>query len=795
VNNDRLEPLIIQIPYWEVEVGRRLRGPDRQDMLTDGEADPSSSVRICRVKRGAVMLAAVGCLVAGAGIAGAEVVRVLPTRAVGDAVDVSANGRFVVAEDQEGGCGHGRQIVLFDRQTSQVECVSVGSDGFVGDDSSFTPSISADGQLIAFRSRATNLTPSCTPALFGDRIFIRNRRTHRTSCVTLAPSVPDVTFYKDPIISADGRLLVINAVSPTELAAVWEVFAIQLEAGEPSGAVERVSAGPSWSTPDGSSQYAVVSADGRFVAFQSEASNLVPNDPNARGADIFVRDRASMRTTCLTCEGAGTGYFPSISADGRFIVFSRLNSVYRVDLVTGEAVSVCPALQRLPRQAGETPRASISADGRFVLFVSGVTDLVAGDDNGAADLFAADLSAPATIQYTRVNLATDGVTQANADVRDFPKPVAMSADARVIAFISAARNLAPADAIGRSPSLFLARMPGRAGQIVTGAGGGGGPHVRMVDLAGVSAAAGDFFAYRSDFTGGASVAYGDLDGDGAADIVTGAGPGGGPHVRAFSAARYDSVAAVPHELAGFMAYDSAFRGGVSVAVGDVTGDGIPEIITAAGAGGIPHVRVFALRSRPDAWGRMDVYEYTGFLPYAAGFTGGVRVAVGDVDGDGVNEIITGAGPGGGADVEVFKLDGVRVMPVLSLLAYDTAFRGGVFVAAGDVDGDGRDDLITGADAGGGPHVRVFSVARGFTRVSELAGFMAYDPAFRGGVRVAGGDVDGDGRADIITGAGPGGGPHVLAVHRAADGTLSLAASFFAYTTNHTGGVFVAAAPH
>jgi hypothetical protein len=89
-------------------------------------------------------------------------------------------------------------------------------------------------------------------------------------------------------------------------------------------------------------------------------------------------------------------------------------------------------------------------------------------------------------------------------------------------------------------------------------------------------------------------------------------------------------------------------------------------------------------------------------------------------------------------------------------AYTSAFRGGVYVAAGDVNGDGFADIVTGAGAGGGPHVRVFDGVNG----SELFGFYAYPVGFPGGVRVAAGDVNGDGRADVITGAGPGGGPHV-----------------------------------
>ena len=109
----------------------------------------------------------------------------------------------------------------------------------------------------------------------------------------------------------------------------------------------------------------------------------------------------------------------------------------------------------------------------------------------------------------------------------------------------------------------------------------------------------------------------------------------------------------------------------------------------------------------------------------------------------------------------------------SFFAYDPAFGGGVTVAAGDVDGDGRADIITGAGPGGGPHVKVFSGAD----LSELASFFAYDAAFGGGVNVAAGDVNGDGLADIVTGAGLGGGPHVK-VFSGAD--LSELASFFAY---------------
>lgn len=237
-----------------------------------------------------------------------------------------------------------------------------------------------------------------------------------------------------------------------------------------------------------------------------------------------------------------------------------------------------------------------------------------------------------------------------------------------------------------------------------------------------------FFENQTAHRGGVRVAVGDVNGDGVDDIITAAGPGGGPHVSVYSGVD----GAVLHE---FFAFGESFTGGVFVAVGDTNDDGAEDIIVGPDAGGGPHVRVF------DGATGDRLQE---FQAYDAAFTGGVRVATGDINGDGVADIITGAGPGGGPHVKV--LDGVDGAELRSFLAFDPSFTGGVFVAGGQMNEIGADDLIVGGVHLGAPHVRVFD---GDT-IDALGVFPAFPNGFAGGVRVAIGDVNGDGSVDIIT---------------------------------------------
>ncbi len=213
-----------------------------------------------------------------------------------------------------------------------------------------------------------------------------------------------------------------------------------------------------------------------------------------------------------------------------------------------------------------------------------------------------------------------------------------------------------------------------------------------------------------------------------------------------------------------------FAGGVRLARADLDGDGKPEIITGAGPGGGPHVRTF----------KADGTPIKGFFAYAPGFTGGVNVSCGDFNGDGKADIVTGAGAGGGPHVRTFKADGT---PLAGWFAYSPSFTGGVDVAAGQIDGSGTADVVTGAGAGGGPHIRTFR-----SDGSPLAAWFAYSPGFIGGVRVTCGDVNADGRCEIATGPGPGGGPHV----RVFLGSGSEYASFMSLLPTMTNGLDVAA---
>ena len=323
------------------------------------------------------------------------------------------------------------------------------------------------------------------------------------------------------------------------------------------------------------------------------------------------------------------------------------------------------------------------------------------------------------------------------------------------------------DANACQATVSVSLAVGAERRLVVGSGVGGPTTVRAFTVASPILMA-DFTAFASPFTGGVTVLQGDVNGDGVADIITGAAPGASPTVAVFGAtasrgSRSRVRAGLPRRRRG--------------RAGDITGDGIPEILVTGGCAG-PFVRAFDGRT-----GAL-VREYTVAGPvWSCGF----HLAAGDVNGDGFADLVLGSGGVGLPFVQV--IDGASGTVLRNFYAYDLGFTGGVYVAAADITGDGFADIVTGAGPGGGPHVRVFDGVTGAAISGPLAGFMAYDPAFGGGVRVAAGDLNGDGRAEIVTGPGPGGGPHV----RVWDGASATEIfGLFALDPAFTGGVFVAA---
>jgi hypothetical protein len=350
--------------------------------------------------------------------------------------------------------------------------------------------------------------------------------------------------------------------------------------------------------------------------------------------------------------------------------------------------------------------------------------------------------------------------------------------------------------------------------LAVGADLGGKPEVKLFDASSATLRL-DFNAYESSFKGGVRVAVADINGDGIPDVIT--APGGvkvtlvnvnGALVPSFdfSAGRAPEIKVFSgvdgSKIDDFLAYPSSFAAGVFVGVADVNHDGLPDIITgpeATGQSGHTNVRVF-FNGHFISTGAALAPDRE-FNAYDPGFGGGVRIAAADLNRDGFADIVVAPGIWSGPDIRVFDgktlFNNAVASKVGEFLAYDFRYFGGVFVSTGDVNGDGLPDIVTGTNGNGGPEVRAFSGVNVLSspNPTSVDDFFAYDPAFNGGARVAVMDVNGDGMADIITGAGPGGGPHV----RVFDGgtglqlQLNTTDSFMAFDPSFSGGVFVGGA--
>jgi hypothetical protein len=229
-----------------------------------------------------------------------------------------------------------------------------------------------------------------------------------------------------------------------------------------------------------------------------------------------------------------------------------------------------------------------------------------------------------------------------------------------------------------------------------------------------------------------------------------------------------------------------FTGGARVAVADFNGDGVPDLAVGTGPGSATQVRVF------DGATQAELFS---IAPFEAIFTGGVFVAAGDLTGDGKAELIITPDEGGGPRCRVFG--GGTFTQLADFFGIDDPnFRGGARAAVGDINGDATGDLIVAAGFGGGPRVAVFDgKSVGPTPVKLFGDFFVFEPTLTNGAFVAVGDLNGDGFADLVAGGGPGGGPRVLALSGKdlMAGTKTPLANFFAGDSNNRGGVRVAVA--
>ncbi|MCC6409337.1 MAG: PD40 domain-containing protein [Planctomycetes bacterium] len=370
-----------------------------------------------------------------------------------------SDGTNLIAFDSNGGF---RDIFVRDLVAGTTEVVSVNSSGVQSYWNCYAPSISADGTRVVFHSAADNLVLGDTNVL--DDVFLHDRVTGMTELVSQSSSGvfgADRSF--NARIAPNGDVVAFESNStnlvPGDTNGFGDVFARVSSAGT----TEIVSVTSSGAQANSVSFQPTLSADGRYIAFTSFATNLVVPDVNGGLGDVFVRDRSLGTTELISkstanIQGAKVSAVGSISADGRFVAFQS----EATNLVLGDTNSRMDIFVR-DRDAGTTRRVSVSttgiqandgsygpfvtADGRFVAFSSYATNLIAGDTNTAADVFVHNVSTGS------LDLASIGNSGALPNQSSFAGGI--SSDGRRVVFESSATNLVVPDTNGSWVDVLL----------------------------------------------------------------------------------------------------------------------------------------------------------------------------------------------------------------------------------------------------------------------------------------------------------------------------------------------------
>lgn len=294
-------------------------------------------------------------------------------------------------------------IFVRDLDTATTKRVSVSSSGAQSNCGASNPAMSADGRFVAFTSIGCNLVPGDTNYM--PDIFVHDMTTGQTTRVSVAYDGSQITHASEfPAINADGRYVTFNTggtVVPRDYYAFQDTFIRD----RTTGLNEMVSVSSDGTMANGSSYFygaASLSADGMNVAFYSEATNLVPTDNNNKG-DVFLRRRGAGETLLVSAatgglQANGVSYSPKCSADGRFVAFSSqatnlvaedtngTTDAFLFDSVERTTIRVSLTNEGL-QASGGSGAGGVSRDGGFIVFGSGASNLVEGDTNGVSDIF------------------------------------------------------------------------------------------------------------------------------------------------------------------------------------------------------------------------------------------------------------------------------------------------------------------------------------------------------------------------------------------------------------------------